>query len=193
MARREQEEETSGGQVGQLVERGHQPSRRRFGKAALGGVPVLLTLRSQPLRAGDDCTISGFASPNNSPGGTQTTECGGRGPGYWSEPVSKEDFPDWELNQDELVDSEYGFPDLMITGNITLQEAVAGEASELLRSGTAALLNAKFIPGYSLTEEEVRDIVTVTQDDGVYVTSAGDELTTSEVTDFFYNTFDVDV
>lgn len=191
MARREQEEEASGGQVGQLGERGHQPSRRRFGKAALGGVPVLLTLRSQPLRAGDNCTISGFASASS--GDTERRECGGRGPGYWSEPVSKEDFPDWELNQGELVDSEYGFPELVSTGSLTLQDAVEGEASELLRAGTAALLNAKFIPGYTLTEEEVREIVTVTRRDREYVTSAGDELTTSEVTDFFYNTFDVNV
>ncbi|MBK1727475.1 hypothetical protein [Halorhodospira neutriphila] len=188
MAQRDPEEESSDGQVERLGERGHRPSRRRFGKAALGGIPALLTLRSQPLRAAGNCSISGFASANS--GESETESCGGRGSEYWSGSLSKQDFPEWARNQNEPVDSEYGFPELVNAGNITLQEAVEGAASELLRAGTAALLNAKFILGYTLTEEEVREIVTVTQRDGVYVTSAGDELTTSQVTAFFENTFD---
>lgn len=62
-------------------------SRRRFGQAALGSVPVLMTLYSNPLRAtsgsANGCSGSEWVGSANTSMDVETVRCGGRSPGHW--------------------------------------------------------------------------------------------------------------
>lgn len=62
---------------------GHDASRRRFGKAALGAAPIIMTLASRPVWAtGKQCTASALASANPS-NPVDLDTCKACSPGYW--------------------------------------------------------------------------------------------------------------
>lgn len=61
---------------------------------------------------------------------------------------------------------------------------------QIIRFGTAALLNARYTPGYPLSEQMVRDIVTDTLNDGYYIANSGDRLEPEQVKAFLENTMD---
>ncbi|MBK5936121.1 MULTISPECIES: hypothetical protein [Halorhodospira] len=191
-------------------------SRRRFNKAALASAPLLLTLHSQPLRAAANCTISGWVSANVSRHPDGPEPCGGYTPGYWQGPASARQYPEWGEQREELINSSFGFPGLpsytLIAGGgpgrgggfeyLTLHDAVRGPGQsrvaefngmterQLLRFGTATLLNARYLMDFPLTEAQVIDIVTTTLLTGSYTTAAGDTLTAPQVHYFLENTMD---
>lgn len=185
-------------------------SRRRFGKVTLASTPVLMTLYGKPLWAGANCTASGWVSGNTSLH-QDLRDCGGRTPGYWQGPASKDHYAGWHGTKDERLDSMYGFPTLgvylvSVSGNdgvnnapATLQHAVEGPGAttfngttmpvrQLLRFGMAALLNARYIVGYALTESQVVAMVTSAILEGAYVTPSGEILTADQVKRFLENT-----
>lgn len=61
---------------------------------------------------------------------------------------------------------------------------------QIIRFGAAALLNARYTPGYPLSEQMVRDIVTDTLNDGYYIANSGDRLEPEQVKAFLENTMD---
>lgn len=61
---------------------------------------------------------------------------------------------------------------------------------QIIRFGAAALLNARYTPGYPLSEQMVRDIVTDTLVDGHYIANSGDRLEPEQVKAFLENTMD---
>lgn len=184
-------------------------SRRRFGKAALVATPVLATLYGRPLMAQHNCTPSGWVSGNTS---LQHDDqlCGGKTPGYWQSKNSKRQHAGWKAIHLELLNSGAGFPgfptyyvsdDGSSTRPATLDDAVQGPGQfpfvgttemerQLIRSGTAALLNAKFL-SYPLTEAQVQEILGSALFGGGYTTASGDFLTPEQVKDFFQSTMDL--
>lgn len=191
-----------------------QWSRRRFGKAALVATPVLATLYGRPLRAAPNCSPSGWVSGNTSLH-HELEDCGGNTPGYWQGPASKTQHRRWdEIHQEEL-DSPLGFPglgryslaakpgeDANAVREATLQNAVEGPGQtpflgtgtlerQLIRFGTAALLNARFVMGYALTEAQVTEMVAMAVLHGGYTTPSGDFLTPGQVKAFLENTMDM--
>ncbi len=179
-------------------------SRRRFGKAALVATPVLASLYGRPLRAAPNCMPSGWVSGNTSLH-HDLEDCGGNTPGYWQGPASKSQHPGWDDSKDRLLDSSYGFPGLgfYVAGKpATLQQAVEGPGEtpfdgtgmlvrQLMRFGTAALLNSRFLIGYTLTESQVTEMVAMAVLHGGYTTPGGDYLTDVQVKAFLENTMDV--
>lgn len=180
-----------------------QRSRRRFGKIALGVTPVVATLYGRPLWAAANCTPSGWVSGNTS-NHHELGDCGGYTPGFWQGPQSKRQYPGWDKIHEELLSSSHGFPGLSFTAggqSPTLQQAVegAGQARfdnadmlsrQLIRFGTAALLNARFNIGYSLTETEVTEMVGMAIHHGGYTSPGGDYLDAAQVKAFLENTMD---
>lgn len=176
-------------------------SRRRFGKTALGVTPVIATLYGRPLSAAANCTPSGWVSGNTS-NHHELEDCGGYTPGYWQSKNSKGQYRGWGNIHDELLDSSYGFPELsFFVGGApaTMQHAVEGPGKtpfdstdmltrQVMRFGTAALLNARYVIGYSLTETEVTEIVAMTVLHGGYTSPAGDYLDALQVKAFLENT-----
>lgn len=179
-------------------------SRRRFGKGALVATPVLATLYGRPLRAAANCTPSGWVSGNASMH-HDLEDCGGRTPDYWQGTTSKEHHPGWDDIKDQLLDSTHGFAGLgfYVGGEpATLQQAVEGATEtpfdgagilvrQLMRFGTAALLNARFLIGYSLTETQVTEMVAMAVLHGSYTSPSGDFLTDEQVKAFLENTMNV--
>lgn len=187
-------------------------SRRRFGIGAASAA-VVMSLHAQPLKAAANCTASGWVSGNTSRH-PELQDCGGRTPGYWQNENNKHHPEGWVKTRNESVSSQHGFPGLGEYtrtsdegdfGSATLLDAVKGPGDvrlntadnherQVLRFGTAALLNARYAyevaPGYPLTEDEVRDIVTEALTTGYYVASTGDRLTLSQVHAFLENTMD---
>ncbi len=172
-------------------------SRRRFGRLALTGAPVLITLPGGALRAatgGGQCTPSGWASGNTSR--HPEWECGGRSPGYWGNPGGGAGSLSWEAHHDEMFFSAYGFdPGLSHSAfdGLTLWEVInlrGGHSARFGRFAVTALLNAKYIAAYDLSEALVREIVETTIRNGVYVTSTGDVLSEEEVATFLESTWD---
>ncbi len=180
-----------------------QWSRRRFGKTALGITPVVATLYGRPLWAAANCTPSGWISGNTSMH-NELEDCGGNTPGYWQGPASKSQYTGWEQTQDELLNSPHGFSglDYYVDGEpCTMQQAVEGPGEtpldgadmltrQLIRFGTAALLNARYVVGYSLTESQVTEMVAMAVLHGGYTTPGGDYLTDAQVKAFLENTMD---
>lgn len=180
-----------------------QWSRRRFGKTALGATSVIATLYGRPLWAAANCTPSGWVSGNTS-NHHELEDCGGNTPGYWQGPASKNQHPGWKNTQDELLDSSHGFSGVsfFVGGEpATMQQAVEGPGEtpfdatdmltrQLMRFGTAALLNARYVIGYSLTESEVTEMVAMAVLHGGYTTPGGDYLEDSQVKAFLENTMD---
>jgi len=179
-------------------------SRRRFGKAALAATPVLATLYGRPLQAAANCTPSGWVSGNTSIH-HEAEYCGGKTPGYWQGPASKSQNHVWEETADALLNSSYGFPGLdFYVGGVpaTLQQAVEGPGQtpfdgadmlirQLMRFGTAALLNARYISSYPLTEAQVTELVAMAVLHGGYTTPGGDYLSDEQVKGFLENTMDM--
>jgi len=179
-------------------------SRRRFGKAALVATPVLATLYGRPLHAAANCTPSGWVSGNTSLH-HELEDCGGNTPGYWQGPASKMENPGWDDIKDKLLNSSHGFPglDFYVGGQpATLHQAVEGPGQtpfdgtgslvrQIMRFGTAALLNARFIMGYPLTEAQVGEIVASAVLYGGYTTPGGDFLSDVQVKAFLENTMDM--
>lgn len=185
-------------------------TRRRLGKAALGTAPVLMTLHSAPLKAaGANCTPSGWVSGNTSKH-PDLEDCGGRTPGYWA--GGNPNQPDgWKNNKDSPLNSSYGFPGLGTypgsgdDGNATMLDAVSGpgqqslgisssdhnDKRQVIRFGTAALLNAKYTVGYPLSEALIREMVTEVIDTGEYQTSTGETLNMEQMHAFLKNTMDI--
>jgi len=176
--------------------------RRRFGQAVAASAPVLMTLHSRPLRAGANCTVSGWVSGNTSLH-HELEACGGRTPGYWQGPQSKRDFAGWRDSHDKpLNDPAFGFYFLDATVDglpATLQQAVERQTpldglgnlgQQLVRFGTAALLNARYRrPPYPLNEQRVRDLLLLGLEGGG-TTDRGDYLTADQVKAFLENTMD---
>lgn len=184
------------------------PERRRIAKAALIGAPILLTLPGQALHAAvpRNCTLSGWASANVS--GLPEGDCEGLDAQHWSSSGNNADSnraasadqnawvdPNtWEANVHTPFDSPYGFPGAG-TGDLTMLQALSTSDHYLytignfpvIRSGAAALLNAKYTPGYPLSEAMVRKIVLDTLHYGSYTTS-GVELDAYQVHKFLENT-----
>ncbi|WP_019023449.1 MULTISPECIES: hypothetical protein [unclassified Thioalkalivibrio] len=113
--------------------------------------------------------------------------------------------PEWRLAVESgvLFDSNYGFPGVSRgfqeeEGDLTMIGAVSASVfvldvqgaaeREVIRHGTAALLNAKYTNGYPLSERLVRDIVTDTLEHGHYETDGGDRLYPEQVYRFLENT-----
>lgn len=179
-------------------------SRRRFGKAALVATPVLATLYGRPLHAAANCTPSGWVSGNTSMH-HEPDHCGGNTPGYWQGPASKMQNPGWDDIKDELLNSSHGFPGLdFYVGGVpaTLQQTVEGPGRtpfdgadmltrQLMRFGTAALLNARFIMAYSLQEYQVAAMVASAVLYGGYTSERGDYLSDVQVKAFLENTMDM--
>jgi len=177
-------------------------NRRRFGQAVLATAPVIMTLHSRPLRAGANCTISGWVSGNTSLHHELET-CGGRTPGYWQGPQSKVDHQGWELSHEKPVnDPSVGFYGLSVTVNgvtATMQQAVERQTpldgvgnleQQIIRFAAAALLNARYLrPPYPLTEQQVADLLYLGLAGGG-TTERGDFLTAEQVKDFLENTMD---
>lgn len=180
-----------------------QRSRRRFGKLALGITPVVATLYGRPLWAAANCTPSGWVSGNTS-NHHELGDCGGNTPGYWQGPASKRQQPGWDDIQDQLLSSSHGFPGLSfyVGGQpATMHQAVEGPGQtpfdgtdmlsrQLVRFGTAALLNARFVLGYSLTENQVTEMVVMAILHGGYTSPGGDYLSDLQVKSFLENTMD---
>lgn len=180
------------------------PERRRIAKAALIGAPILLTLPGRALRAAvpRNCTPSGWESANVS--GLPEGDCEGLDAQHWSSSGNNADsdsnraaFADqnsWEANVHTPFDSSYGFPRAG-TGELTMLQALSTSDHYLytighfpvIRSGAAALLNAKYTPGYPLSEAMVRKMVLDTLHYGSYTTS-GVELDAYQVHKFLENT-----
>lgn len=178
------------------------PGRRRFSKGALAAPPILLTLYGRPLFAGANCTPSGWVSGNTSLH-HELVDCGGNTPGYWQGPASKEQVQGWRLSHDKALDDPiHGLPGMSyaVAGlPVTLQQAVEGpgktpfdgvdtNARQLLRFGTAALLNARYQYGYQLSETQVITMVSEAIAFGAYTTPSGDVLTARQVKDFLDQT-----
>ncbi|MFW5970453.1 MAG: hypothetical protein ACOCP9_07420 [Halofilum sp. (in: g-proteobacteria)] len=180
---------------------GERWSRRRFGKTALGVTPVIATLYGRPLWAAANCTPSGWISGNTSMH-HELEDCGGYTPGYWQGPQSKREYSGWEQSQDELLNSSHCFAglDFYVQGEpCTMQQAVEGPGKtpldgadmltrQLIRFGTAALLNARYVVGYSLTEPQVIEMVAMAVRHGGYTTPGGDYLSDEQVKAFLENT-----
>ena len=180
-----------------------QWSRRRFGKTALGVTPVIATLYGRPLWAAANCTPSGWVSGNTS-NHHELEDCRGNTPGYWQGPASKNQHPGWRDTQDQLLDSAHGFSGLSfyVGGEpATMQQAVEGPGQtpfdstdmltrQLIRFGTAALLNARYVIGYSLSETEVTEMVAMASLHGGDTTPGGDYLEDRQVKAFLENTMD---
>jgi hypothetical protein len=178
-----------------------QRSRRRFGKIALGVTPVVATLYGRPLWAAANCTPSGWVSGNTS-NHHELGDCAGKTPGYWQGPASKRQHSGWNDIHDKLLNSSHGFPGLnyYVAGQpATMQQAVEGPGKtafrdvgmlerQLVRFGTAALLNARFVIGYSLTQDQVAEMVAMAILDGRYISPGGDYLDAVQVKSFLENT-----
>ncbi len=171
-------------------------SRRRFGRTLIAGAPILMTLPGGAVRAatGGLCTASGWASGNTSR--HPEWECGGVSPGYWGNPGGGGGVSLWEDHHDELYFSAYGFnPGLShpVFNGKTLMEVLylgGGHSARFGRFSATALLNAKYIQAYALSEAQVREIVETTIRDGYYTTSTGERLSEEEVATFLESTWD---
>lgn len=181
------------------------PGRRRFGKGIAATAPVLLTLYGRPLFAGANCTPSGWVSGNTSLHHT-ALDCGGKTPGYWARPESKDDEPGWQRSHERALDDpDFGFPGPAYTVSgvpATPQQAVEDPREtpfdgvdpatrELVHFGVAALLNARYQPGYRLSQSQVVKMVYAAINSGEYVTPSGDVLTARQVHYFLENTMNV--
>ncbi|RLK51659.1 hypothetical protein DFR31_1604 [Alkalispirillum mobile] len=186
-------------------------SRRRFGQTALASAPVvLMAMHSRPLKASvaANCTPSGWVSGNTSPH-HEKEPCGGRTPGYWA--GGNPHHPQgWVDNKDTLVNSSYGFPGITYfdgsgpDGEATMLDAVSGpgqyplginstDERQVLRFGTAALLNAKYsevTDGYPLSEAQVREMVIAVLTTGFYESGTGETLNMEQMHRFLKNTME---
>lgn len=129
----------------------------------------------------------------------------GNGGGYLFNSAAFHSHPEWRLAVESgvLFNSNYGFPGVTRgfqeeAGDLTMIGAVASSVfvldvqgaaeREVIRYGTAALLNAKYTTGYPLSERLIRDIVTDTLENGYYETDNGDRLYPEQVYQFLENT-----
>ncbi|MCG5495344.1 hypothetical protein [Ectothiorhodospira variabilis] len=143
-------------------------SRRRFSQAALGSVPVLMTLYSNPLKASNgvpaNCHPSGWVSGNTSLHGG-AGDCGGESPGHVGNSGNggvatqarlrdfNEDFdfrvdpPEFRDNDDLSLNLNYAASS---TNNPVYRNgtAVVDFHRKLIRFGAAAYMSSREVYGY---------------------------------------------
>ena len=193
-------------------------SRRRFGQAALGSVPVLMTLYSNPLRAGGgNCDPSGWYSGGSQHG--EAESCGSDSPGKWwrspAEPV--ETWGDWLFSSSDQTVSDLGAGHTAIfSGAPSFYEddketplrmkyavrpqnlypiykvsggQVEHQERKVIRFGAAAWLNRHF-NRYDGPRPDEKEIVEMVEKvlNGGYYRSAAGDLNTEDVANFLENT-----
>lgn len=166
------------------------PARRRLLQGALAAAPVLLTVASKPVLAGQMCAPSGFASGNVSTS-DQPTACNGWSPGYWkAKPGTQWPSPYSPGQKFHSVFAGSYF------GTKTMKEVLGMGGGGLVMLGrhcVAGVLNATAAPlGYVMTAEEVKKIwaqCLATAPSSVYVTGTGLTMTLSDLDEFFNATY----
>ena len=166
------------------------PSRRRLLQGALAATPVLLTVASKPVLAGQLCAPSGFASGNVSTS-DQPTACNGYSPGYWaSKPGVQWPSP---YSRGQKFHSVFAGS---IFGTQTMMEVLTqggGGLKMLGRHCVAGILNADDAPlGYVMTEADIKNIwaqCLATAPSSVYTTGTGLTMTLADLDEFFNATY----
>ncbi|MCG5528023.1 hypothetical protein LRF89_10615 [Halorhodospira sp. 9621] len=188
-------------------------SRRRFGQAALGSVPVLMTLYSNPLRASSgtpgNCHPSGWVSGNTSQHG-EAEDCGGESPGHWGNHSPQGQGGGAGAAKSVDFNRAFGFADSEFTNSegesLDLNYATSGRGKDIvernfvevtdkerkvIRFGSAAYMSRidnKYTSDRP-TREEIIDMVKAVLDGDYYqIPSTGDELTIDGVIAFLKNT-----
>ncbi|OOC11459.1 hypothetical protein [Thioalkalivibrio halophilus] len=115
---------------------------------------------------------------------------------YAVEDTGGDSEPGHSANPDVPDGSSHGEIPLTALGAVAASVEVLGlvglpHERQIIRFGMAALLNARYISGYPLSEQQVRDIVTDTLNDGYYVADSGDRLEPEQVKAFLENTMNV--
>ena len=185
-------------------------SRRRFSQAALGSVPVLMTLYSNPLRAsngnGGNCNPSGWVSGNVSRHG-DAVNCNGKSTGYWgnegngggSDDAKEEDFNDvFGYSPGTYTDDNDNYLNLSYAAhgnnnNIVKKNGykVSDSDRRVIRFGSAAYMSStdSSVEYLGPGSEQIREMVTDALDNGYYkIPGTGDELSKDGVAAFFKNT-----
>ena len=164
-------------------------SRRRLLQGLLTA-PVLMTVASKPVLAGQMCSPSGFASGNVS---TQDnpSACNGYSPGYWKAKPGvswPSPFQPTQKFHSVFIGNHFGTK--------TLKEVLGmggGGLTMLGRHCVAGILNASDAPlGYVLTVDEVKAIwaqCVQTAPSSHYTTGTGLVMTLADLDEFFNATY----
>ena len=200
-------------QAGREARGDHDPGRRRFGQAALGTVPVLIAIYSNPLRASSgtpgNCHPSGWVSGNTSLHG-DPGDCGGTSAGNFGNPGRggrETGWEEWPFSEVFPGVPEY-YEDPDLAHPLRLKRAafssgparvfpvydgwsglVSNPERKVIRFGTAAWLSRHY-GHYTFerpTEAEIVAMVVAALTGEPYSTAAG-ELDAWDVADFLENT-----
>jgi hypothetical protein len=168
--------------------------RRHLLRGAAGAGPVMLTLVSRPVIAGEACrTASAFGSINASrPGGT--VYCSGRTPGYWKShtpwPSPYKASGSHATQFDAVFGSVGGYPGMSLLAALNLG---AGGKDALARHIVAALLNAAqgWTPASILSATLVKAIWTSYVTKGYYSPTAGVNWNADQIVTWLLSTMPV--
>jgi hypothetical protein len=168
--------------------------RRHLLRGAAGAGPVMLTLVSRPVIAGEACrTASAFGSINASrPGGT--VYCSGRTPGYWKShtpwPSPYKASGSHATQFDAVFGSVGGYPGMSLLAALNLG---AGGKDALARHIVAALLNAAqgWTPATILSATLVKAIWTSYVTKGYYSPTAGVNWNADQIVTWLLSTMPV--
>ena len=188
-------------------------SRRRFSQAALGSVPVLMTLYSNPLRASSgtpgNCHPSGWVSGNTSRYG-EADDCGGESPGHWGNHSTQGQGGGADAAKNVDFNVAFGFADFEFTDSedesLNLNYATSGRGKDIvkrnsvevtdterkvIRFGSAAYMSRvenKYTSERPTEEEIINMVKAVLDGEGYQIPGTGDELTIDGVLAFLENT-----
>ena len=175
---------------------GTNNSRRHLLKKISATAPVVMAVSSKPALA-NFCTVSGLMSGNLS-SQNDLDGCGGISPGGYKENPNRSARTDPFLNvfgalwhgEDNPGNGEYTWPD-----DITFAEVLSlGGNKDRYEFGAhvvAAYINAKEIPGYGQTPDDVVRITREIIDNGSYVIPGtnGSTIDAEGYVDFIQQTF----
>ena len=175
-------------------------SRRRLLQGGLAAAPVLMTLVSRPVLAGQCTSPSGFVSGNASTA-SRGVNCTGHTPDYWAD---SQHFGEWPTNyfptkvtgpggHNATTFQDVFLPKLILpgNGNPTLLEVLVltgSPTNDVARYVVAAVLNAAAGLTPVLSVSAVKDIWSEFATTGFFSPSSGAHWDASEIVEYLLTT-----
>ncbi|HEY5799200.1 MAG TPA: hypothetical protein VIT92_03220 [Burkholderiaceae bacterium] len=159
--------------------RGHDPSRRRFGRAGLGASGVLLTLACKPVLGAVAVAPSGFCSANQSRHGTAEQNVSfARNPDYWR------DSGQWPIPKETTFSQVFAAGTSSPYAGVAIEQIVAGHPDDydhLAQYLTTALLNVRAGWANFLNEATVLAMYNELHTKGYFEPSAGVQWAATDI------------